>query len=450
MLSILWNLAAFIVALGVLITVHEFGHFWVARRCGVRVERFSIGFGKSLWRRVDKQGTEFVIALIPLGGYVKMLDERVEPVAPEMRHYAFNNKTVSQRAAVIAAGPIANFLFAIFAWWLVFIIGVPGVRPVVGEITANSIAAQAQIAPGTELKAVDGIETPDWDAVRMALVAKIGDESTTLTVAPFGSEQRQDKVLNLQHWAFEPDKDDPVTSLGIRPRGAQIEPVLAEVQAESAASKAGLQAGDRIVKVDGQPLTNWMVFVTLVRDNPGKGLRLDIERQGSPLSLTLIPDTKHGNGEAEGFAGVVPKVIPLPDEYKTVRQYGPFSAIVQATDKTWQLMKLTVNMLGKLITGDVKLNNLSGPISIAQGAGMSAEYGLIYYLMFLALISVNLGIINLFPLPVLDGGHLLFLAIEKLKGGPVSERVQDFSYRIGSILLVLLMGLALFNDFSRL
>ena len=450
MLSILWNLAAFIVALGVLITVHEFGHFWVARRCGVRVERFSIGFGKALWRRTDKSGTEYVIAMIPLGGYVKMLDERAEPVAPELRHYAFNNKTVGQRAAIIAAGPIANFLFAIFAYWLVFIIGVPGVRPVVGEITPNSIAAQAQIQPGTELKAVDGIETPDWDAVRLQLVSKIGDEHTTLSVAQFGSNQRQDKTLDLRHWAFEPDKEDPVSSLGIRPRGPQIESVLSEVQVNSAASKAGLQAGDRIVKVNGQPLTQWMTFVTLVRDNPDKPLALDIERQGSSLSLTLTPDSKQVNGKAEGFAGVVPKVIPLPDEYKTVRQYGPFSAILEASDKTWQLMKLTVSMLGKLITGDVKLNNLSGPISIAQGAGMSAEFGIIYYLMFLALISVNLGIINLFPLPVLDGGHLLFLAIEKLKGGPVSERVQDFSYRIGSILLVLLMGLALFNDFSRL
>lgn len=450
MLSILWNLAAFIIALGVLITVHEFGHFWVARKAGVRVERFSIGFGKALWRRTDRQGTEYVIAVIPLGGYVKMLDERVETVIPEMRHQAFNNKTVGQRAAIIAAGPIANFLFAIVAYWLVFMIGIPSVKPVIGEITPNSIAAQAQIAPGMELKSVEGIETPDWDSVRLELVAKIGDDSVTLGVGPFGSTQQTNKMLDLKNWHFEPDKEDPVASLGIRPYGPKIEPVLAEVQADSAASKAGLQAGDRIVKVDGQPLANWMSFVTLVRDNPAQKLTVEIERQGSPLSLTLIPDTKAGSGKAEGFAGVVPKVIPLPEEYKTVRQYGPFAAIIEATDKTWQLMKLTVNMLGKLITGDVKLNNLSGPISIAQGAGMSAEYGLIYYLMFLALISVNLGIINLFPLPVLDGGHLLFLAIEKLKGGPVSERVQDFSYRIGSILLVLLMGLALFNDFSRL
>ncbi|BFI71573.1 sigma E protease regulator RseP [Yersinia pseudotuberculosis] len=451
MMSILWSLAAFIVALGILITVHEFGHFWVARRCGVRVERFSIGFGKALWRRTDRQGTEYVIALIPLGGYVKMLDERVEAVAPELRHQSFNNKTVLQRAAIVSAGPIANFLFAIVAYWLVFIIGVPSVRPVIGDISPQSIAAQANISSGMELKSVDGIETPDWDSVRLALISRIGDKQMQVGVAPFGSDNVVEKTLDLRQWQFEPDKQDPVVALGIIPRGPQIESVLAEVQPGSAAQKAGLQAGDRIVKVNGQLLDRWQTFVLQVRDNPGQPLVLDIERESTPLSLTLIPDTKSvGENRSEGFAGVVPKVIPLPDEYKTIRQYGPFTAVYQAGDKTWQLMRLTVSMLGKLITGDVKLNNLSGPISIAQGAGVSAEYGLVYYLMFLALISVNLGIINLFPLPVLDGGHLLFLAIEKLKGGPVSERVQDFSYRIGSILLVLLMGLALFNDFSRL
>lgn len=446
MLSFIWSLAAFIVALGVLITVHEFGHFWVARRCGIKVERFSVGFGKALWRRRDRLGTEYVIALIPLGGYVKMLDERVESVPPELRHQSFNNKTVLQRASVIAAGPIANFLFAILAYWLVFIHGVPGVRPVTGEIVSGSVAAQAQISPGMELKAVDGIETPDWDAVRMALVGKIGDADVVLTLAPFGSSQQVEKRVDLRNWHFEPDKQDPVVALGIAPRGPEIETVLAEVQANSPASTAGLQAGDRIVKVDGRALADWRHFVDLVRKSPNKAIALDVERQGDVVSLSLTPAAKG----TEGFAGVVPRVLPLPEEYKTVRQYGPFAAIGEAGEKTWQLMKLTVSMLGKLITGDVKLNNLSGPISIAQGAGMSAEYGMIYYLMFLALISVNLGIINLFPLPVLDGGHLLFLAIEKIKGKPVSERVQDFSYRIGSILLVLLMGLALFNDFSRL
>ncbi|MFC3394616.1 sigma E protease regulator RseP [Brenneria rubrifaciens] len=451
MMNFLWSLAAFIIALGVLITVHEFGHFWIARRCGVKVERFSVGFGRALWRRRDRSGTEYVIALIPLGGYVKMLDERVNTVAPEFRHQSFNSKTVWQRAAIVSAGPIANFLFAIITYWLVFIIGVPGVRPVVGEILPNSIASQAEMSAGIELKSVDGIETPDWDTARLALIGNIGSREVVINVAPLGSSQTVQKTLDLRDWQFEPDKQDPVMSLGMVPRGPQIEAVLTQVQPGSAAEKAGLQAGDRIVKVGGQVLTHWREFVAAVRDNPGRSIALDIERNGVTLPLTLTPDSKFvGNGRVEGLAGVLPSVAPLPEEFRTVRQYGPFSAIYQATDKTWQLMKLTVSMLGKLVTGDVKLNNLSGPLSIAQGAGMSADFGLVYYLMFLALISVNLGIINLFPLPVLDGGHLLFLAIEKLKGRPVSERVQDFSYRIGTVLLMLLMGLALFNDFSRL
>ncbi|MFP1829126.1 sigma E protease regulator RseP [Lonsdalea quercina] len=451
MMNILWSLAAFIVALGVLITVHEFGHFWVARRCGVRVERFSIGFGKALWRRRDRLGTEYVIALVPLGGYVKMLDGRVADVPPELAEQAFDRKTVWQRAAIVSAGPIANFIFAVFAYWLVFILGVPGVRPVVGEVLPNSIAAQAQISPGMELKSIDGIETPDWDSVRLAFISKIGDAEMTIGTAPLGSSLIEQKKLDLHSWSFEPDKQDPAVSLGIVPRGPQVEAVLAGIQPHSAAEKAGLQAGDRIVKVDGQLLSRWQQFVIAVREHPGERVELSVEREGETLTLTLTPDSKTvGKDKIEGFAGVIPRVTPLPEEYKTVRQYGPFSAVYEATDKTWQLMKLTVGMIGKLIAGDVKLNNLSGPISIAQGAGMSADYGLIYYLMFLALISVNLGIINLFPLPVLDGGHLLFLAIEKLKGGPVSERVQDFSYRIGTVLLMMLMGLALFNDFSRL
>ncbi len=333
MLSVIWSFAAFIIALGILITVHEFGHFWVALRCGVRVERFSIGFGKALWQRRDRHGTEFVLALIPLGGYVKMLDERVESVPAELRHQAFNNKAIWQRASIIAAGPVANFLFAIFAYWVVFIHGVPGVKPVVGEILNGSVAAEAQITPGTELKAVDGIETPDWEAVRMALVGKIGDSSTTLTVGRFGEQGTQQKHVDLRNWQFEPDKQDPVVALGIRPRGPQIETTLAEVQKNSPASEAGLQAGDRIVKVDGQLLTQWQLFATQVRDNPGKSMALEVDRNGEAVKLTLTPEAKPGN-KAEGFAGVIPRVVPLPDEYKTVRQYGAFPAIGEASVKT--------------------------------------------------------------------------------------------------------------------
>ncbi|MDL5167828.1 sigma E protease regulator RseP [Proteus faecis] len=450
-MGILWNLAAFIIVLGILITVHEFGHFWVARRCGIYVERFSIGFGKAIWRKVDKHGTEFVIAWIPLGGYVKMLDERVAEVAPERRHLAFNNKTVGQRAAVVAAGPIANFLLAIAAYWIVFMIGVPALKPIIADIRPNSIAEQAKLTPGMELKSVAGIETPDQNAVRLALVSNIGAKEVSFVVSDPNSLSESENILNLQQWNFDPEKQDPILSLGIMPVGARLDSKIIDVTAGSAAEKAGLQAGDRIVKVDGQPIDVWHPFTYFVRQSPNKVLALLVERNGSSLTLNITPTAVVlKDGTEVGQVGAQLQILPPDEQYLIMQQYNPFSALYEASDKTWQLMGLTVKMIGKLVVGDVKLTNLSGPVSIAKGAGMSADSGFIYYLMFMALISVNLGIINLFPLPVLDGGHLLFLVIEKIKGGPVSERVQDFCYRIGIMALMLLMGLALFNDFSRL
>lgn len=450
-MGILWNLAAFIIVLGILITVHEFGHFWVARRCGIYVERFSIGFGKAIWRKTDKHGTEFVIAWIPLGGYVKMLDERVAEVAPERRHLVFNNKTVGQRAAVVAAGPIANFLLAIVAYWIVFMIGVPALKPIIADIRPNSIAEQAKLTPGMELKSVAGIETPDQNAVRLALVSKIGAKEVSFVVSDPNSLSESENILNLQQWSFDPEKQDPILSLGIMPVGARLDSKIIEVTVGSAAEKAGLQAGDRIVKVDGQPIDTWHPFTYFVRQSPNKALELLVERNGSSLMLNITPTAVAlKDGTEIGQVGAQLQILPPDEQYLIMQQYNPFSALYEASDKTWQLMGLTVKMIGKLVVGDVKLTNLSGPVSIAKGAGMSADSGFIYYLMFMALISVNLGIINLFPLPVLDGGHLLFLVIEKIKGGPVSERVQDFCYRIGIMALMLLMGLALFNDFSRL
>ncbi|MBQ0303580.1 sigma E protease regulator RseP [Proteus mirabilis] len=450
-MGILWNLAAFIIVLGILITVHEFGHFWVARRCGVYVERFSIGFGKAIWRKTDKHGTEFVVAWIPLGGYVKMLDERVAEVAPERRHLAFNNKTVGQRAAIVAAGPIANFLLAIVAYWLVFMIGVPALKPIIADIRPDSIAEQAKLTPGMELKSVAGIETPDQNAVRLALVSKIGAKEVTFVVIQPNSLSESENILNLQQWNFDPERQDPIVSLGIMPVGARLDSKVVEVTPDSAAEKAGLQAGDRIVKVDGQPIDTWHPFTYFVRQSPNKTLELLVERNGASLVLNITPTAiALKDGSEVGQVGAKLQVLPPDEQYLIMQQYNPFSALYEASDKTWQLMGLTVKMIGKLVVGDVKLTNLSGPVSIAKGAGMSADSGFVYYLMFIALISVNLGIINLFPLPVLDGGHLLFLVIEKIKGGPVSERVQDVCYRFGVMALMLLMGLALFNDFSRL
>ncbi len=450
-MGILWNLAAFIIVLGILITVHEFGHFWVARRCGVYVERFSIGFGKAIWRKTDKHGTEFVVAWIPLGGYVKMLDERVAEVAPERRHLAFNNKTVGQRAAIVAAGPIANFLLAIVAYWLVFMIGVPALKPIIADIRPDSIAEQAKLTPGMELKSVAGIETPDQNAVRLALVSKIGAKEVTFVVTQPNSLSESENILNLQQWNFDPERQDPIVSLGIMPVGARLDSKVVEVTPDSAAEKAGLQAGDRIVKVDGQPIDTWHPFTYFVRQSPNKTLELLVERNGASLVLNITPTAiALKDGSEVGQVGAKLQVLPPDEQYLIMQQYNPFSALYEASDKIWQLMGLTVKMIGKLVVGDVKLTNLSGPVSIAKGAGMSADSGFVYYLMFIALISVNLGIINLFPLPVLDGGHLLFLVIEKIKGGPVSERVQDVCYRFGVMALMLLMGLALFNDFSRL
>lgn len=444
-----WNLAAFVVTLGILITVHEFGHFWVAKRCGVWVERFSIGFGPAIWRKKDRWGTEFVLALIPLGGYVKMLDGRNTELNPSQYHQAYNLKTVGQRSAIIAAGPLANFLLALFAYWLVFMHGIPCYKPIIGQVINNSLVSQVGIHPEMELTAIDDIETPDWEAVRFALLSKIGESSVALTVTPLGESKPERKILSLKNWHFDPEKQDPLQSLGILPKVPTVTTILAEVQKDSAAAVAGLQSGDRMVKIEGKAISDWAVFANSVKSNPGKPLSITIERNGVTQQRVVTPFVKAGNPNY-GFVGVVPKVTPLPSEYQFVRQFGPIEAIWEAGIKSWQLTKLTVSMLGKLVTGDIKLNNLSGPISIAQGAGASAEYGVIYYLMFIALISINLGIINLFPLPVLDGGHLLFLLIEKIKGDPVSGHVQDLSYRIGSIALMLLMGLALFNDFSRL
>ncbi|WP_323919299.1 sigma E protease regulator RseP [Aeromonas caviae] len=448
--GLLWNIGAFIVALGLLVAVHEFGHFWVARRCGVKVERFSIGFGKAIWRRLGKDGTEYVLALIPLGGYVKMLDGRVDELKPGEEQYAFNHKSVWARMAIVAAGPMANFVFALFAFWLMFMIGVPSVKPVVGEVRPASIVAQAGIEPGMEIVGVGGEETGDWESVTYALISHLGDDSVQLKLKAANTSYAVDKTLQLAGWKFDPDKESPIGSLGIVPLGGKVLPVVEAVVPSSASEKAGLQIGDRIKGVDGEAITEWAQFVERVQQSPAQPLQVTVERGGSEMTLTLTPDGKKVKGQLVGFVGLSPQLVPLPDEYRTLLQYGPLQALWHGVQKTWSLITLTFDMIGKLIGGIVSLDNLSGPISIAKGAGSSADYGLVYFLGFLALISVNLGIINLFPLPVLDGGHLVYFLIEAITGKPVSEKIQEVGFRIGAAILMLLMGIALFNDFARL
>lgn len=448
--GVLWNIGAFIVALGLLVAVHEFGHFWVARRCGVKVERFSIGFGKAIWRRLGKDGTEYVLALIPLGGYVKMLDGRVDALKPGEEVQAFNHKSVWARMAIVAAGPMANFVFALFAFWLMFMIGVPSVKPVVGEVRPASIVAEAGILPGMEIVGVGGEETGDWESVTYALISHLGDASVQLKLKAANTSYAVDKTLQLAGWKFDPDKESPIGSLGIVPLGGKVLPVVEAVVPSSASEKAGLQIGDRIKGVDGEAITEWAQFVERVQQSPAQPLQVTVERGGSEMTLTLTPDGKKVKGQLVGFVGLSPQLVPLPDEYRTLLQYGPLQALWHGVQKTWSLITLTFDMIGKLIGGIVSLDNLSGPISIAKGAGSSADYGLVYFLGFLALISVNLGIINLFPLPVLDGGHLVYFLIEAITGKPVSEKIQEVGFRIGAAILMLLMGIALFNDFARL
>lgn len=444
-MSFLWSLGSFLVAISVLVAVHEYGHFWAARKCGVKVYRFSIGFGKVIWRRTDKQGTEFALSMIPLGGYVKMLDGRVEEVPAELKSQAFDQKSVLQRAFIIAAGPLANFIFAILAYWVIYSVGIPSVKPVIENVTANSIAAQAHIEPNSQIIAIDGESAPDWETINMLLAAKLGEPQVDITISPFGSNVNYEKQLNLAGWKFDPEKESAFESLGMNPVRAKIEMTLSKVVENSPAQKAGLQVGDKIL-TENLTALKWQDFVKLVEQ--GKPINLKIERDGNIFDKVVQPEKN--DKEDRWFVGVSPTFLNVGEQYRTELKYGILESLSKGVEKTAQLSWLTIKVIGKLFTGDLSLNNLSGPISIAKGAGASSSIGWVYFLSFMALISVNLGIMNLFPLPVLDGGHLVFLAAEGIKGKPVSERVQNLSYRIGATLLLMLMAFALFNDFLRL
>jgi len=452
MTGILWNLASFLVALGILVAVHEFGHFWVARRCGVKVERFSIGFGKSIWKKLGKDGTEYSVAMIPLGGYVKMLDGRVEEVPPELQSQSFDYQPLMKKAAIVIAGPMFNFLFAFLAYWVVLMIGVPAVKPVVGYVEPHSIVAQAGLKKEMEIISVSGVKTPDWENVNMALVSHIGESSMQLTVSSPNSIGSVETLnINLASWNFDPEKESAIKALGFKPFTPKITMTIAQVIDHGAAKKAGLKAGDKIVRINNEPVNQWTALVDTIKKSPDVSLPLVVIRHGSDVALTIVPKAKTlASGEVIGFAGIAPQVEQWPDGYRFEMQYGPIDSIGKAIDKTGQLMSLTTGMLKKLLVGDVGLNNLSGPISIAKGAGTTAEYGFVYFLSFLALISVNLGIINLFPMPMLDGGHLMFFAIEAVIRRPVPEKVQEIGYRIGGAIIFSLMAVAIFNDFARL
>lgn len=451
MIDILWNFASFIIALGILVAVHEFGHFWVARRCGVKVLQFSIGFGKALYKKVGKDGTEYSLSMIPLGGYVKMVDTRVEKVPDELVPVAFDKQSLLKRSAIVFAGPAFNFIFALFAYWLIFVLGTPAIKPVVGDVAPSSIAAKADVRAGMEFVSINGEKTPTWESVNFALVQQIGESSMTATFhSPDDIGSDHTTVLDLTKWHFDPTTQGAIQSLGIVPFTPPIELELTQVSANGPAAIAGLEVGDKLISANGMALTGWDDFVNVIQAHPDQPVALQIERNGVERSITLTPEAKQQGDTLIGFAGVVPTIGDWPASYLFDVQYGPLEAMGKSAEKTWQVIELTVSMVKKLITGTVGLENLSGPISIAKGAGATAEYGLVYFLGFLALISVNLGIINLVPLPMLDGGHLLFFAIEAVIRRPISEKIQEVSYRIGGVILFSLMALAIFNDVTRL
>lgn len=449
-MSFLISLGSFVVALGILVAVHEWGHFWVARRCGVKVERFSIGFGKALWRRKDKLGTEFVIAAIPLGGYVKMLDERVDQVSEQDLPYAFNRQHVLKRIAIIAAGPLVNFLFAIFALFIMYLIGLETIKPVVGSIQPDSVLSQSNIPENAILTQVGSRKVVDWEDVAYEFMSFIGNDEMVVKWTDEKSTYERSATINLSEWKFDPDKTSVFASLGLTPYRPKVLNVLGYVEDGSAAQSIGLQANDKIVSLNGTSMQNWEQIVGYVSTRPNQPVAVDVLRNGQIINLNGIIGSKTNEQKTKGYMGFTPTLEPWPEGVLFVHQYGLVDAISKAMDKTWRLMTLSIEMLGKLITGDVSVKNLSGPIAIAQGAGSSASLGLVYFLGFLALISVNLGIINLLPLPVLDGGHLLYYFIELLSGRPVPESVQEVGFKIGGVLLLLLMSIAIVNDIARL
>lgn len=447
----LYMIVGTLVALGVLVTFHEFGHFWVARRCGVKVLRFSVGFGKPLLRWSDRHGTEFVIAAIPLGGYVKMLDEREAEVPQALLGGAFNRKSVRQRFAIVSAGPLANFLLALAFFWLLAMLGSEQVRPVIGAVEAGSLAEQAGLAADEEILAVNGKRVTGWGEVNLQLVRRLGESGRLdLTVRELGASQEQHRQIVLHEWLKGVEEPDPIGALGIRPWRPQVAPVIAQLDPEGPARSAGVVLGDRLLSLNGQSLADWQQVIDQVGSLPGQPVRLVVEREGRQEEIALTLGVRGEGAFARGYLGAGVAAGEWPAEMLREVSFGPLEAMVEGGRRTWAMSLLTLDSLKKMLLGELSVKNLSGPITIAKVAGASAQSGLGDFLNFLAYLSISLGVLNLLPIPVLDGGHLLFYLVEWVRGRPLSDRVQGWGMQIGITLVVGVMLLALVNDIGRL
>ncbi|MCQ4287993.1 RIP metalloprotease RseP [Pseudomonas stutzeri] len=447
----LYMIIGTLVALGVLVTFHEYGHFWVARRCGVKVLRFSVGFGRPLVRWHDRQGTEFVIAAIPLGGYVKMLDEREGDVPPALLDQTFNRKSVKQRFAIVSAGPLANFLLALVFFWALAMLGAEQIRPVVGAVEAGSLAERAGLMAGHEIVEVNGKSTSGWSEVNLQLIRRLGESgSLELLVCDSDSSQSQRLQLELNDWLKGAEEPDPIGSLGIRPWRPEIAPVVAQLDPQGPAQAAGVRLGDRLLSLDGEALNEWQDVIDRVTPLYGQAVQLEIERDGQRLELPLTLAERGEDGSRRGYLGAGVAAGEWPAEMLRNVSYGPLEAVVEGLRRTWTMSVLTLDSLKKMLFGELSVKNLSGPITIAKVAGASAQSGVGDFLNFLAYLSISLGVLNLLPIPVLDGGHLLFYLVEWVRGRPLSDRVQGWGVQIGISLVVGVMLLALVNDLGRL
>ena len=445
------TLLAFVGAIALLVVFHEFGHYWVARRCGVKVLRFSLGFGNVIYsKRFAGSDTEWVVSSVPLGGYVKMVDEREEEVAPEDLPYAFNRKPVLQRMAIVAAGPAANFLLAIVLYWGLFVHGVPGLKPVLGDVPPGTPAAVAQMHAGETILGINGKPVPSWQELHWMLLESALNQGEVKIDARDVGGKPLDHKLDMSGLEARDLDGDFLDKLGLHLYQPVVLPVIGDVVEGSVAQRAGLRKGDEILRADGAALRRWMDLVEAIRAHPGQAVQLDIRRGTAKLQITVVPEAVVESGKTAGKIGAGPKIDESAWQAMfTEVSYGPLDALNQSLRKTWETSVISLEMMGKMVTGEVSMKNLSGPITIADYAGQSAKMGVVAYLSFLALISISLGVLNLLPIPLLDGGHLLYYVAELVKGSPAPEMAWEIGQKIGIALLGTLMVFAIYNDINR-